>query len=170
MTTLQQRAAPLLAKCDGEHCDYLDLRNSGAVHRVPSVREHYYPDLAALLREALGEIERLQQAHLWRSMPPHCPTCSCDEDLPTESIVQKMHGGGATAFTGRRTARDNPDIPTDAGVPEREWPDEARIDVIGQQGNTRDHYPQAEILSQSRQQVGDLAVSFTVGRIKEGGG
>lgn len=44
MTTLQQRAAPLLAKCDSEHCDYLDLRNRGAVHSVQSVREHHYPD------------------------------------------------------------------------------------------------------------------------------
>ncbi len=63
---IQARALAMLAKCDSEHCDYLDLRNSGAVHRVPSVREHHYPDLAAELRasleretQALAEVQRL---------------------------------------------------------------------------------------------------------------
>jgi len=121
--------------------------------------------IATELRDALdretalrAEVDRLRekmrQPKTWANAP-HCSTCDCQEPQ---------------AFAGRRTGRNDPSIPTDAGVPrpteaeireqfdaecggtiERidiigangpaEWPEnDDRLHVISQNGPTGDHY------------------------------
>ena len=48
-----------------------------------------------------------------------------------------------TAWSGRKTGRNREEIPTNAGVPVI-WPDDARIDVIGQNGNEGEHYEESK--------------------------
>ena len=179
MITLQERAAPLLAlvdkapKCDkataqerddGQSTcplcqgdgdvEYEVLNNMdglplgveffgigeafGAAKRAHEILH----DLAALVRDLLAENERL-----------HLLIGSNYKPIDVEQYLSDM---SANAFTGRRTARNRPEIPTDAGVPSRDevmdesgygagasWPDESRIDTIATNGPTGLHYPEA---------------------------
>jgi len=87
-------------------------KNGDDAHAIATL-----PDLATELRAALAEIERLRELMLKREASEHAPR-------------------RGSAFTGRRTARNDPSIPTDAGAgrvsmtAEPEFTDTARAALL----------------------------------------
>lgn len=61
-----------------------------------------------------------------------CLGFNCDRKGRCERYLQRDHAAPHTPYTGAMCGIDDFFIPS--------WPDETRIDVIGQNGNDGDHY------------------------------
>lgn len=113
--------------------------------------------LATELRAAIAEVERLQAIERkYYELLYAVANITRGESRHETALRYITHAetprpdAAAAAFTGRRTGRNDPSIPTDAGVPPRFSQDASgaivesfaleRIDIIGQNGNDGLHY------------------------------
>ena len=168
MTPIQERVAQMLARIGPD-----DLwRNS------------YVQPMISLMRELLAENEKLNRWLNYRQVSESTDICG---NLTVVAVERPI-----SAFTGRQTGRNRPDIPSDAGVPPREqdagygegwsveplgtfarradaergiaWPDEQRIDTIAANGPTGLHYPAAMCNDPDGRMNEDDAVSRAIGQ------